>query len=95
MAISQLPCPLPRKVTEQILDTVFKYRKDKKVTETSQNRYTKGKSRLTNLTPFWDEKTGSAAKGRAGGVGHLDFVSKAMASLPQHRSDQSAEVWPG
>ena len=52
MAISQLPCPLPRKVTEQILDTISKYRKDKKVTEISQNGYTKGKSCLTNLPPL-------------------------------------------
>jgi len=75
LAISLLPCPLPRKVTEQTLDTISK---DKKVTETSQNGYIKGKSCLTNLTALRDEKTGSAAEGRAGGVGHPDFMSKAM-----------------
>ena len=78
MAISQLPYPLPGKVTEQILDTISKHRKDKKVTETSQNGYTTGKSHLTNLTPLWDEKTGSAAEGRAGSLVHLAFMSKAV-----------------
>lgn len=67
MVISQLPCPLPGKVTEQIVDTISNDRKDKKVTETSQNGYIKGKSCLTNLTPFWDEKSGSVAEERAGG----------------------------
>lgn len=51
LAISQLPCPLPRKAMEQILGTVSKCRKNKKETETSQNGYSKGKSCLTNMTP--------------------------------------------
>ena len=52
MAISQLPRPPPRKVTEQILDIISKYRKDKKETETRQNGDIKGESHLTNLTPL-------------------------------------------
>lgn len=66
MAISQLPHPLPRKVTEQILDTISKHREDKDMTETHQNGYTKGKSHLTNLTPLWDERTVSVAEGKGG-----------------------------
>lgn len=78
-----------------MLDTISKYGKDKKVTETSQNGYTKGKSCLTNLTLLLDKKTGSMAEGRAEDVGHLDFMSKATLSLPQHPANQSADVWSG
>lgn len=42
-------------------------------------------------SPIWDKETGSVAEGRAGGVGHLDFVSKAMLSLPKHPSNQNAQ----
>lgn len=40
--------------------------------------------------PSWDKQTSSVAEGGAAGVGHLDFMSKAMLRLPQHPSNEDA-----
>ena len=50
---------IPGRVMEQlVLDTLSKQLEDKKVIRSSQHRFTKGKSCLTNLVAFHDVITG-------------------------------------
>jgi len=50
---------IPGKMTEQlILDVIIKQVEEKMVIRSSQHGFTKGKSCLTNLTAFYDGKTG-------------------------------------
>jgi len=66
-------------VTEKIIliqQTISKHTKDKVVIASSQHVFTQGKSRLTNLTVFYDEVTDLVDGGRA-----VDF-SKASDTLP-------------
>lgn len=51
--------------------------KHKKVAGSRQNRFVKGKSRLTNLIAFYDEVTASVNEGRAMDIVYIDF-SKAF-----------------
>jgi len=60
-----------------ILKTISGHIKDKKITRSSQHRFIKGKSCLTNLINLCDEMTGLVDEGRAVDVVYLDF-SKAF-----------------
>lgn len=61
------------KVMEQIiLETISNDMKDTKVIRGSQHRFMKGKSCLTNIIAFYDEKTGLVDDGRAVGVIYLN-----------------------
>jgi len=65
---------VPGKVMKQIiLESVSRHMKDKKVIRSSQHALSKGKSCLTNLRTFYNEKTGMANEGRAVNVVYLDF----------------------
>jgi len=66
------------KVMEQlILEVIIKQVEEKKLMRSSQHGFTKGKSCLTNLIPFYDDVTGWVDEGRAMDVVYLDF-SKAF-----------------
>ena len=54
-----------------------RYMKDKKVVGSSQHGFTKGKSCLTNLIAFCNERTGSVDEERAVDIVYLNF-SKAF-----------------
>jgi len=60
-----------------ILEDIIKQVEEKKVISSSQHGFTKGKSCLTNLIAFYDDKTGWVDEGRAVEVVYLDF-SKAF-----------------
>ncbi|CAM5153035.1 unnamed protein product [Natator depressus] len=63
---------------EQVLkESILKHLEERKVIRNSQHGFTKGKSCLTNLISFYDEKTGSVDEGKAVDVLFLDF-SKAF-----------------
>ncbi|KAK4832100.1 hypothetical protein QYF61_020727 [Mycteria americana] len=65
---------IPGKVMEQlILDTISRHIKDKKIIESSQHGFTKGKSCLTNLINLYDDMTGLVDEGRAVSIVCLDF----------------------
>jgi len=69
---------IPGKVMKQlILEVIVKQVEEKKVIRSSQNEFTKGKSRLTNLIAFYDCMTVWVDEGRAVDVVYLDF-SKAF-----------------
>ncbi|KAJ7420863.1 hypothetical protein BTVI_20216 [Pitangus sulphuratus] len=72
----QIQSPFSRleidKATEPILlKAISSHRRDEKVAGRSQHGFIKGKSRLTNFIPFYDEKAGSLEGERAGNVAHL------------------------
>ncbi|PKU47057.1 rna-directed dna polymerase from mobile element jockey-like [Limosa lapponica baueri] len=56
-----------------ILGIFLKHMKEKKAIRSSQHRFTKGKSCLTNLIAFHDGMTGWIDEGMAVGVVYLDF----------------------
>ncbi|CAM4526279.1 unnamed protein product [Caretta caretta] len=63
---------------EQVLkESILKHLEERKVIRYSQNRFTKGKSCLTNLIAFYDEITGSVDMGKAVDMIYLNF-SKAF-----------------
>ncbi|CAM5149486.1 unnamed protein product [Natator depressus] len=63
---------------EQVLkESILKHLEERKVIRNSQHGFTKSKSCLTNLIPFYDEITGSVDEGKAVDVLFLDF-SKAF-----------------
>jgi len=69
---------IPGKVMEQfILEVIIKQVEVKRVIRSSQHRFSKGKSCLTNLIAFYDGMTGWVEDGRAVDVVCLDF-SKAF-----------------
>ncbi|CAM4331600.1 unnamed protein product [Lepidochelys olivacea] len=69
---------IPAKIMEQVLkESILKYLEERRVIRNSQNRFTKGKSCLTNLIAFYDEIIGSVDEGKAVDVLFLDF-SKAF-----------------
>jgi len=69
---------IPGKLMEQIiLEVVNKQVEEKKFIRSSQHRFTKGKSCLTNLIAFYNDMTGWVDEGRAVDVVYLDF-SKAF-----------------
>jgi len=73
-------------VMEQlILEIIIKQVKEKKVIRSSQHGFTKGKSCLTNLIPFYDGMTGWVDEGRAVDVVCLDF-SKAFDTVSHNTS---------
>lgn len=66
------------KVMEKILlESISKQMKDKKVIRSTQHRFTKGKSRLTNLIAFYSEVTSFVDDGRTVCVVYLDFSRQA------------------
>jgi len=93
---------IPGKVMEQlILKVINKQVEEKKVIRSSQHGFTKAKSCLTNLIPFYDGMTGWVDEGRAMDVVYMDF-SKAFDTvshniLPgKHRKcglDEWSERW--
>jgi len=56
-----------------ILEVIIKRVEEKKVIRSSQHRFTKGKSCLTNLITFYDGTTGWVDEGRDVDVVYLDF----------------------
>uniref|UniRef100_A0A8B9V0B7 Reverse transcriptase domain-containing protein n=1 Tax=Anas zonorhyncha TaxID=75864 RepID=A0A8B9V0B7_9AVES len=69
---------VPGKVLEHlVLDAISKQLEEKKVMRSSQHRFTKGKSCLTNLVAFYDGITSWVDEGRVVDVIYLDF-SKAF-----------------
>ncbi|PKU27592.1 rna-directed dna polymerase from mobile element jockey- hypothetical protein [Limosa lapponica baueri] len=69
---------VPGKVMERlVLDVISKHGEEQEVIGNGQHGFTKGKSRLTNLTAFYDVITGWLDEGRAADVIYLDF-SKAF-----------------
>lgn len=67
---------IPGKVMEQILlKTISKDIKNKKVIESRQYGFTKGKSCLTNLIASCDEITSLVNEGRAMDIVYLEFSS--------------------
>lgn len=63
-----------------ILETISNDMKDTKVIRGSQRRFMKGKSCLTNIIAFYDEKTGLVDDGRAVDVIYLNS-SKAFSAV--------------
>lgn len=64
---------IPGKVMEKIiLETSSKHMKEKKAVRSSQHRFMKGKSCLTNLIAFYDGKPGLVNEGRAVDVIYLN-----------------------
>ncbi|GAB0186610.1 mitochondrial enolase superfamily member 1 [Grus japonensis] len=73
---------VPGKVMEQlILETIARHMKDKKFIRNSQHGFTTGKACLTNLTTFYDERTGLVDQRRAVDVVYFD-ISKVLALSP-------------
>ncbi|PKU37685.1 rna-directed dna polymerase from mobile element jockey- hypothetical protein [Limosa lapponica baueri] len=69
---------IPGKMMERlILGVISKHLEEKQAIRSSQHRFTKGKSRLTNLIAFYNDTTGWIDEGRAVDVVYLDF-SKAF-----------------
>jgi len=64
-----------------ILQVIIKQVEEKNVIRTSQRRFTKGKSCLTNLIAFYNGMSGWVDKGRTVDVVYLDF-SKASPLSP-------------
>ncbi|PKU35694.1 rna-directed dna polymerase from mobile element jockey- hypothetical protein [Limosa lapponica baueri] len=66
------------KAMERLVLGIFsKHMEEKKAIRSSHHGFTKGKSCLTNLTPFYDAMSGWRDEGRAVDVVYLDF-SKAF-----------------
>ncbi|PKU46225.1 rna-directed dna polymerase from mobile element jockey- hypothetical protein [Limosa lapponica baueri] len=63
-----------------ILGVISKHMEEKNAIRSSQHRFTKGKSCLTNLITFYDGMTGWIDEGRAVDVVYLDF-SKAFDTI--------------
>ncbi|PKU36877.1 rna-directed dna polymerase from mobile element jockey- hypothetical protein [Limosa lapponica baueri] len=75
---------IPGKMMEElILGILSKHMEEKKAIRSSQHGFTKGKSCLTKLLAFYNDRTGQIDEGRAVDVVYLDF-SKAFDSLPEH-----------
>jgi len=69
---------IPGKMMDQlILEVIIKQVEEKKVIRSSQHRFTKWKSCLTNLIVFYDGMTSWVDEGRAVDVVYLNF-SKAF-----------------
>ncbi|PKU47486.1 rna-directed dna polymerase from mobile element jockey-like [Limosa lapponica baueri] len=69
---------VPGKLIEKlILNAISKHVEEKKIINSGQHGFTKGKSCMTNLLAFYDRMTGWVDEGRAVDVVYLDF-SKAF-----------------
>ncbi|CAM4632151.1 unnamed protein product [Lepidochelys olivacea] len=69
---------IPGKIMEGVLkESILKLLEERKVIRNSQHGFTKGKSCLTNLIAFYDERTGSVDEGKTVDMLFLDF-SKAF-----------------
>ncbi|PKU44780.1 rna-directed dna polymerase from mobile element jockey- hypothetical protein [Limosa lapponica baueri] len=65
---------IPGKMMEQlILGVISKHLEEKKAIRSSQHRFTKGKSCLTNMIAFYDGMTGWMIEGRVVDVVYFDF----------------------
>ncbi|PKU40859.1 rna-directed dna polymerase from mobile element jockey- hypothetical protein [Limosa lapponica baueri] len=73
-----------------ILGAISEHLEEKKAIRSSQHGFTKGKSCLTNLIPFYDGMTGWMDEGRAVDVVSLDF-SKAFDTVSH--SILIAKLW--
>ncbi|KAK4826109.1 hypothetical protein QYF61_005247 [Mycteria americana] len=65
--------PMHSLTYKNLLETISKYLKNRKVSGSSQHGFTKGKSCLTNLITFYNEVTGLVDQGRAVDVVYLDL----------------------
>lgn len=59
---------------EKFFELISSHIRDKKVTGNSQHIFTKGKSRQTNLIPFYNEARSSADKRRAAYLEDLNWL---------------------
>lgn len=61
-------------VEQQILETISRHTKGKKIIRGSQYGFSMGKSCSNNVMSFSDEMTNLMDKGRAVGIANLDFI---------------------
>lgn len=64
-----------------ILETISRYKKDKKIIRSSQHEFTNGKSCLTNPLSFYNKTTSLTDQKRAVDIVYVDY-SKAFDMVP-------------